>query len=232
MMRRLMHNMGWKLLALGIAIALWAAFVGSPELMTSVSAPVQYKNMPAEFEMSSEVPGRIYLEVRGPAARLDSFDGSRSAVLLDLSSVHQPGEYTFTVDRKNVQDLPIGVKLLRAVPGQVQLRFEHRMSADVPVRIRFSTPPPEGYRIAGESVSPKQLKIIGPESRVRQVSYVETDPIDLSHVIGKTQFRVHTFVPDPQVRLVSLPEVEVEINLEKTARGGAISNEGAAVVRN
>jgi YbbR domain-containing protein len=199
--------------------------------MTSVSAPIQYKNMPSDLEMSSEGPERIYLEVQGPSTRLSGLDTNRTAVLLDLSGVHRAGEYTFTVDRKNVEDLPAGVKLVRAVPGQVQLRFERRVSAEVPVRVKFSTPPPEGYHLAGETVSPKVLKIVGPESRVRQISYVETDPIDLSRVIGNAQFRVHTFVPDPQVRFVSSPDVEVQINLEKTARGGASSDEGAAAVR-
>ncbi len=231
MIRALLDNAGWKLLALAIAIALWVSFVASPELLTSVSAPIQYQNMPSELEMSSDVPERIYLEVQGPSARLRTYDASRTAVLIDLSGVHRPGEYTFTVDNKNI-DLPAGLKLVRAVPGQVRLRFEQRVSVDVPVRVRFSSPPPEGYRIARETITPKHLKIIGPESRVRQIGYVETDPVDLSHVIGKAQFRVHTFVPDPQVRFLSSPEVEVLINLEKTAQGGAISDEGAATVRN
>jgi hypothetical protein len=230
MIRWLLDNLGWKLLALGIAIALWVSFVGSPELMTSVSAPIQYKNMPAELEMSSDAPERIYLEVQGLSTRLRSFDSSRSAVLLDLSSVHRAGEYTFTVDQKNVEDLPVGVRLIRAVPGQVQLHFEKRISAEVPVRVRFSLPP-EGYRIAREAVLPKKLMIVGPESRVRQINYVETDPIDLSRVIGEAQFHVHTIVPDPQVRFASSPEVNVTVNLEKNARGGAVSDEGAATVR-
>jgi hypothetical protein len=231
MIRALLDNIGWKLLALAIAIALWVGFVGSPELLTSVSAPVEYKNTPSELEMSSDAPERIYLEVQGPSARLRSYDASRTAVLIDLSGVHRPGEYTFTLDSNNI-DLPAGLKLVRAVPGQVRLRFERRVSAEVPVRVRFSAPPPEGYRIARETVLPKRLQIIGPESRVRQIGYVETDPIDLSHVIGEAQFRVHTFIPDPQVRFVSTPEVDVQINLEKTAQGGAASDEGEATVRN
>ena len=231
MIRALLDNIGWKLLALGIAIALWLTFVGSPELLTSVSAPIQFQNAPSGLEMSSDAPERIYLEVQGPAARMRSFDASRTAVLLDLSGVHRAGEYTFKVDQENMVDLPPGLKLVRAVPGQVRLRFEQRVSVEVPVRVRFSAPPPEGYRIARETVSPKRLSIVGPESRVRQVGYVETDPIDLSRAIGNSQFRVHTFVPDPQVRFVSSPEVEVTITLEKTAQGGAVSNEGAATVR-
>ncbi|HOQ46257.1 MAG TPA: CdaR family protein [Bryobacteraceae bacterium] len=231
MIRALLNNLGWKLLALGIALALWLIFVGSPELLTSVIAHIQYQNVPADLEMSSEAPERIYLEVQGPATRMRNFDASRTAVVFDLSGVHRPGDYTFPVNPSNIVDLPAGMELVRAVPGQVRLHFEPRVSAEVPVRVRFSSPPPEGYHVVKEEVSPPRLTIIGPESRVRQVGYVESDSIDLSHVIGEAQFRVHAFIPDPQVRFASSSEVEVFVRLEKTAQGGVAGHEGAATVR-
>jgi hypothetical protein len=69
---------------------------------------------------------------------------------------------------------------------------------------------------------PEKLRIVGPASRVERVKYAETDPIDLSNVVGKAEFRVHVFIGDPQVRLVSSPEVTVKVNL-----GRAVVQEGA-----
>jgi len=224
------HNLGWKALALLVAVGLWVIFVGRPELDTSVSAPVQYQSMPADLEMSAEAPERIYLEVQGPAARLRSFDPSGAAVVFNLAGVQTPGEYTFTVERSQI-DLPFGLKLVRAIPSQVRLRFERRVEVDVPVRIRFSDPPPEGYRIRRQAVVPRTLRIAGPEMRVRRIGYVETDPISLSRAVGVAQFRVHTFVVDSQVRFVSLPVVQGEVNLEKVVQGGVPSNDGAKAVR-
>ena len=216
----LFQNLGWKLLAVAIALALWAAFISSPALVTFVSAPLQYQNMPQDLEMGSEAPERVYLEVRGPSSRLRGFDSSRMAVVLNLSSVQHPGEYTFTVEQNHV-DLPVGLTLVRAAPGQVRLRFERSTAADVPVRVRFSSPPPAGFRIAHQEIQPKVLTIVGPESRVQQLKYVETDPIDLSHSMGKAQFHVHTFAADPQVRFKSPPAVDVVVSLERTADGQA-----------
>lgn len=216
----LFQNLGWKLLAVAIAVVLWAAFISSPALVTFVSAPLQYQNMPQDLEMGGEAPERIYLEVRGPSARLRSLDPSRMAVVLNLSGVQRPGEYTFTVEQNHV-DLPVGLTLVRAAPGQVRLRFERSTTANVPVHVRFSGPPPAGFRVAHQEVRPELLTIIGPESRVRQVRYVETDPIDLSHAVGNAPFHVHAFVAEPQVRFVSPPAVDVVVSLEKTADGQA-----------
>lgn len=230
MIRPLLDRLGWKLLSLAIAVVLWAAFVSSPELVTSISAPIEFQNMPPDLELSSRLPERVYLEVQGQSSRLHHFDPSLTAVILNLSSVNRPGEHTFTIERRNI-DLPAGLTLMRALPSQVRLRFEQRLAADVPVKVRFSGLPPAGYRVSREEVRPQTLRIIGPESRVKQVGYAETDPIDLSHAVSRAEFRVHTFVADSQVRLVSSPVVQVVITLEKTAPGEAPSD-GQGTVRN
>jgi YbbR domain-containing protein len=225
------HNLHWKLLSLVIAAVLWVVFIGSPELVTSVSVPIQYQNMPQGLEMGADTPERVYLEVEGPSARLDAFEASQSAVILNLANVRVPGEFTFTIDQSEV-DLPAGLRLVRAVPAQVRLHFERRISAEVSVHVRFSNPPPEGYQVSRMEVRPQTLTIVGPESRVKQIASVETDPIDLSHVVGTAQFRVHTFLADPQVRFQSSPEVEIVVSLVKSVSGGAPPDGGETAIRN
>ena len=211
---RLTRNLGWKFLSLALAILLWYAIVGEPELATSVSAPIEYKNLPPDLEMSSDVLERVHLEVRGPAGKLHTSDLGNMSVVLDLESVHRPGERTFTIQQWNV-NLPSGVVLSRAVPAQVRVRFENRVSREVAVRVRYSAQPPAGYRIASQQVEPSTVRVIGPESRVNRIEAVQTDPIDLSNVVGKSMFEVHTYVADSQVRLASSPEVRVNVILEK-----------------
>ncbi|MCX6636212.1 MAG: CdaR family protein [Acidobacteria bacterium] len=214
MLGRLTRNLGWKFLSLALAILLWYAIVGEPELATSVSAPIEYKNLPADLEMSSDVLDRVHLEVRGPSSQLHTTDLGNMSVVLDLESVHRPGERTFTIQQWNV-NLPSGVILSRAVPAQVRVRFENRVSRKVPVRVRYSAQPPAGYRIAGQQVEPSTVRVIGPESRVNHIEAVQTDPIDLSNVVGESSFEVHTYVADSQVRLDSSPVVRVKVLLEK-----------------
>jgi len=214
MLGRLTRNLGWKFLSLALAILLWYAIVGEPELATSVSAPIEYKNLPVELEMSSDVLDRVHLQVRGPSGKLHTTDLGNMSVVLDLASVHRPGERTFTIQQWNV-NLPSGVTLSRAVPAQVRVRFETRVSREVPVRVRYSAQPPTGYRIARQQVEPPTVRVIGPESRVNHIEAVQTDPIDLSTVVGESRFEVHTYVADSQVRLDSSPEVRVRVILEK-----------------
>ncbi|MBI4873048.1 MAG: YbbR-like domain-containing protein [Acidobacteria bacterium] len=214
MLRRLTHNFGWKLLSLAIAILFWGATAGGPDLATSVSAPVQYRNIPPDLEMASDVQERVHLEIRGPASRLSSTDLANIAVVLDLASVLRPGERTFTIEPWTL-NLPPGVTLSRAVPAQLRFRFESRITREVPVRVRYSAPPPPGYRIVRQEVTPPAMRVIGPESRAHLVEAVQTDPLDLSGVVGESVFEIPAYIPDPQVRFAVSPMVKVRVTLER-----------------
>ncbi len=226
MIRQAVQKIGWRLFSLVAAFALWITFVASPESVTSVSAPIEYKNMPRDLEAVSELPQRVHLEVRGPSARLRSASPESTAVVINLDHL-EAGERTFTLDAKAV-DLPAGLRATRIIPSQIRLRFERRTEAHIPINVRIAVPPPAGYRIVSTEVTPPELAIQGPESRVRQATRAETDPLDLSREVGTARFRVHVFLDDPQVRFVSPAIVQVSITIEKV---GEANLNGKATVR-
>lgn len=217
MMNWVLHDAGWKLLSLAISVALWLTFVGSPDLVSSIAAPVEYMNVPPEMEIVPESGERVRLEVRGPVSRLRHFEDSSPAVVLDLGGVERPGERTFTITADQV-NLPPGLTLVRAAPAQVRLRFEHRSRRVVPVRLQIANPPPPGYRIQSQQVEPRELEVVGPESRVRLVEFLETDPIDLSEVFSRREFHTHVFLRDPEVRLGLPGIVKVTVSVMRKDR--------------
>ena len=199
MRKALTRNWGWKLLSLGIAYALWITIAREPELETSISVPIEFKNLPPDLDISSDVPDRVHLQVRGPSTRLTHDYLSDLAVVLDLSD-GQPGERTFTIHDWNA-NLPFGVAFDRAVPSQITLRFAQLLSRDVTIAPRYLKPPPQGYRVASYEFRPDKVRIRGPEDHVKRIEAVTTDPIDLSAVTGRAKMQVHINIGDPQVRL-------------------------------
>jgi hypothetical protein len=207
-------NLQWKALSVLLALVLWSFVVGEPELVTSQAVPILYKNLSRDLEISSEVPDSVHLEIRGPVGKLAQSNFARTAVLFDLSPVQGPGEQTFTVTDGGI-NLPIGVELLRAVPSQLRLHFDRILGRSIPIKVRTGAEPPAGYSVVSEEVLPKTLRILGPEAHVKSIAWGQTDPIDLSSVVGRTEFHVHAYVDDPQVRFDGSPLVTVLVDVEK-----------------
>ncbi len=209
------RNIGWKILSLLVAVLLYTLVIGEQDMVTSISVPIQYKNIPRDLELSSDVVGNVHLELRGPSNRMTPASLSETVVVLDLISVLRPGDRTYTIGQSTIL-LPSGVTFSRAVPAQVRLHFEERVWREVPVRVQYSSSPAPGYQIDKVDVRPSRLRIVGPESRVNQVNHVDTDSLDLSSLVGSGEFHVETYVPDSQVRFDSPSKVIVTVTVRRS----------------
>lgn len=219
MIQLLTRNLGWKLLSLLIAVALWVAVAREPEVATSLSAPVDFKNMRDDLDIDGSLPERVRLEVRGPSGSLTRDNLSTVAVVLDLSDAHA-GERTYSIRGRNL-NLPAGVVFYRAVPSQLTLHFNELVIKEEPVEPVYANLP-AGYRVASQQFNPTTVRIRGSRDRVQVISQIKTDPMDLTRAVSERVLHTHLNVGDPQVRVIDAPtDIAVRVTLEKITNGGA-----------
>jgi YbbR domain-containing protein len=216
-MKFITANLGWKLLALLIAVALWIAIAREPELATSIAVPIEFKNIPEDLDVGSNLPDRVRLEIRGPSGRLSRDNLADLAVVLDLYDAG-PGDRTYNIRPANI-NLPAGVSFYRALPSQITLRFDKLLTKEVEIHVApYSKGPPDGYRVRSYMLAPAKTFIRGPEERVKNITYVMLDPVDLSGVISQAEFSTHVNIGDPQVRLEVPSTVGLRVTLERTSQ--------------
>ena len=209
----LTRNLGWKLLALAISVLLWVAVAREPEVATSLSVPVEFRNIPENVDIEGTLPERIQLEVRGPSGRLTRENLAAAAVVLDLSDA-QPGERTYGI-RSRYLNLPRGVVFYKAVPSQLTVRFDQLSVKEEPVQPVFVNLP-AGFRVAIQELSPAVVRIRGSQARIENIHGVKTDPLNLAGLDGEKTFQTHMNVGDPQIRILDIPtDVSVSVKLEK-----------------
>ncbi|MBI4908734.1 MAG: hypothetical protein HY820_34255 [Acidobacteria bacterium] len=215
MIRFLSNDFWLKLLSLAVAVVLWLAIQGDANTTTAVSVHLQYRNIPPQLEISSDLVDTAYIEVRGPSVRLNALNLSNAAVAVDLSAHQRPGERTYSIVDANVK-LPPGVTFLRSVPSQIRVRLEPRVSKQVPVMPRFENLP-AGYGVVTQNTNPAKVQIVGPESRVNTIDHVETDAIEVDIERGVSQVLLApVFSGDPLVHFDQKTiTVAVKVELEK-----------------
>ena len=199
------HIRNWPLTLLSVFLAFLMC------LTSSVVAPVQYRNIPGSLEMSGDVVDQVHLVLRGPGPLLARLTGSDLPVVLDMGEVSTATQYTFTIGRRHIA-LPSGVTLERAVPAQVRVKLEPRISRSVPVHPRLENMP-AGMQVASMTVDPPALTLIGPESRVRSIERVETDPVDVAALGEDGETRTTAYCSNAQVTFAGSPSVVVRVRV-------------------
>jgi len=208
------ENIGWKVLALAIAVVLWVFVASEPELSSFTTVRLEYKNLPDDLEINSDPISNVVLELRGPSGAMRGVGESiRPTVVLDMSSA-RVGDRTYTIGDGNVK-LARGVRLVRAIPSEVRFRFENRRTKTIPVEVRFNGEGQNGYVVAQYQVEPRDVQIVGPRSRVLRIAAAPTDLVDVSNVVGSSEFHVNLLVDDPYVRLQGSAEAVVRVTMKK-----------------
>jgi YbbR domain-containing protein len=210
MIRLFTENVPAKVVSVVIAVLLWVALVDEPELIETVTVPVEYRNLASTLDLSPDAPGRIQLQVRGSRSRLNEVSPEKTNIVLDLGGMNQPSSRTFTI-QENTINLPPRVSLVRAMPAQLRVRLERRVARDVPVTVVFENQ--EKWRIAAMEVSPARVVIIGPESRVNNAESLSTEPIDLNEVDVSKPIRRNVLLSDPETSFSGTSIVTVKLTV-------------------
>jgi YbbR domain-containing protein len=213
----LTQNLVWKLIALVAAFFIWLNVSNEPELATIVSVPVEYNNFPKDLEISSEIVEAIDVEARGPAGLLRSLHDSRIATIVDFATVKSPGERTFTITTAELI-LPRGIELIRTIPAQLRFQFERRATRQVPVNVPLSGQMPAGFAVVSMEIQPPQLTIAGPQSHVENSGKLNSDPLDQTNLRGDMELTLSVYAAEPEVRILSNPQVKVKVRVQKRKR--------------
>lgn len=117
-------NWGLKLLALASSFALWAIYTAEPLAEAAFEAPVIFRNMPADTDLSGEVAWQARVVLRGRAAVLRRLHPEDLALNVDLAGRSQ-GEFTITLGPDQLE-VPLGAEVARITPGEVRVRLVPR----------------------------------------------------------------------------------------------------------
>ncbi len=172
--RVVMHDLPLKTAALLIAIifAIANAQMAQPrEIVVAFDGrvPVERPEVPSGFVLRGQL-GDVGVTLRGPEGTVDHMALADLHATLDLAGIdasREPRDAKVIVTVSND-----AVKVVDVTPPTVSVRLERITSRTVVVQTRFANEPPQGSQAGQTSVSPSEVRVIGPETSVGQIAGV------------------------------------------------------------
>jgi len=201
------------MVALVAAILLWYGLAGQKNENISVrgvKAALTLVNMSRDLVLMSSVPDTISLQLRGPLSKsLDAAAGLE--VYLDLADA-RPGTSSYTIDAAGIP-LPDDVEVVSIEPAAIDLVLERLTSNNIALLPMVDGVPAPGFTIGEIRVSPVQISVQGPESRVLELELVETTPISVEGATGPVEATVMPRLPDPLLRSLTVVPLVVIVDV-------------------
>ncbi len=177
---KIFSNWQAKLLSLGLAVLLYAAFQ-IISLDTKVfSIPLEVR-AGGNFVLTQNPPKFIRVEVKGLAEELGSIQESNITAYVDIAYAAESGKVMIPVQLELAENItlmePFEVVLN---PASVNVTLEENVVAWVPLEPIFAGTPADGYEVASWTASVEDVKISGPKSIVESTSVIYADGISLN----------------------------------------------------
>ncbi len=153
-------NASYKVLALVLAVFVWflARKSGEP-IQMSFYAPVVFKNVSPEFQVTSDPP-QVNIVVHTNSR--DSFNPQEIQAVLDLDKA-QEGTLSYVMTENHILS-PVKVEITRIHPSQITVRIEELIEKSFSIKPRYQGTPKKGYLLGDIKIVPDTLTMRGPRS--------------------------------------------------------------------
>jgi YbbR domain-containing protein len=193
------RHLGLKFLALSLAALLWLTVAGEHEVERTVRVPLEFRNPPESLEIVGDPPTSVDVRLRGSSALLSRLDPGEVVAVLNLTSA-RPGARLFHIRNDEVRT-PYGVEVVQVAPGTIPLELEKSGRRVLPIVPAVEGDPAPGFVVGRVSCDPATVEVVGPESRLRQLSSATTEPVSAAGSRDRIRDVVTVGVSDSAVRL-------------------------------
>ena len=182
--RMLVHNLFWKLLALVLAICLWAGLITQDPTLTRervftdvpvtvTGADTLRRNGMIVISDIAEAAGEVLLRVEVPQREYNSVTASNYNPRVDLSRISETGEQSLKITATSTTTYGTVTEI---APDSVPVVVDKYVTSyRLPVSVLQNGEYPTGFYGAVPSLDPSVVSVSGPESIVSHIARVVVD---------------------------------------------------------
>jgi len=169
------HDFPLKAVAVVIAVLFWVGYEqnAAPRAITvpfDGRVPIERPDVPAGFVLRGQL-GDVAVKLSGPEGVVNRVALADLRATIDIAGIEasrpEPRDAKVVVTV-----LTEGVHVIDIAPATIAVRLERITSRTVVVQTKLANEPPKGSQTGLTSVSPKEVRVSGPESAVVQIAAV------------------------------------------------------------
>jgi len=209
-------NWGLKLFSFFVALIIWITLMPQGKTFSekNLTIPLELYNTPPGMELVRKPPSTVDLKIRAPRSLIDQITPANVRAVLNLENARLD-QRVYPLN-KSMISIPAGAEVMEIYPSQVNLALEKTSEIMLDVEPNITGKLKEGFKIEAVKVSPPQVLIRGPESRIKASDKVRTSPIDISGLSQSAEFEAALILPKPDVRLASSKStVKITVLIQK-----------------
>jgi len=226
-----LQHLGLKLLSVGLALLLWMTVSGEETVERGLRVPLELQQVPAGLELTGDIPTTVDVRVRGASGTLSRMSAGDVVAVIDLRSARE-GRRLFPLTPEQMR-VPFGVEVVQVTPSAVAMAFERSAARQVPVVPAVDGHPAPGFVVGANRADPKTVEVVGPESAVKNVSEVLTEPVSVAGARAPVTQTVLLGLLDSSLRLKNTRSATVTVQIvpapvERAVHGRAVHLRGLA----
>lgn len=211
-----------------MAIALWFAVSGEERTETTLTLSLELVNLPRQIVITSEVPPNLQVRVVGPRSIISKLSQTRLTQSIDLTG-YKTGRHSYPFG-PNSFSFPRGVQVIRISPNPLNLTLATSMTRTLTIRPVIEGRPPAGYELLETKIRPEQVVVKGPLTELEELKYINTLPIDVSHLTEPAVISTDLDFKNLHLSLKEAVPILAEINIAAKPLSRTISGVAVAAV--
>jgi YbbR domain-containing protein len=210
-----LNNLSLKIVSLLLAFLLWVQIGGQQVVQRTVSAPVQFINIPPDLEIASDYAHQVQLVVSSDRRSVGA--ERQMAVVINLQG-SRSGDLVIPLSENNVLNQPPGLAVRQITPARINLRLERTARRIVSVKPLVVGDPADGYEVTDVRVVPSEVVITGPQSDVEAVSSATTESVNIGDHTSTVRQAAYLDLENPRLRIENSPSVLVLVTIAEKRR--------------
>ena len=168
--RRLIANITTLLLALVLALIIWAAAVraGDPVETRILEIGVESVGVPPQATLLTRPPQTVFITIEGSESAIADIAPADFEAIVDLS------ELPYAEVEVPIQVVFLGeddqVSIISQSPESTIVRMEQIITRDIPISVHIRGDVARGHRLGETRLEPKLVQVTGPAPRVSELS--------------------------------------------------------------